>query len=46
MHLTRPLQLPVAQRDPEAAAFCGQVMASVRRSWQKRADSDLQLAPA
>ena len=31
MHLTRPLQLPVAQRDPEPAAFCGQVMASVRR---------------
>ena len=31
MHLTRPLQLPVAQRDPEPAVFCGQVMASVRR---------------
>jgi hypothetical protein len=30
MHLTRPLQLPVAHPDPEPAAFCGQVMASVR----------------
>ena len=30
MHLTRALQLPVAQRDHEPAAFCGQVMASVR----------------
>ncbi len=28
MHLARPLQLPVAQRDPEPAAFFGQVMAS------------------
>ena len=32
MHLTRPLQLPVAQRDPEPAAFCGQVMAGVRQT--------------
>jgi hypothetical protein len=31
MHLTRALQLPVAQRDHEPAAFCGQVMASVIR---------------
>jgi len=31
MHLTRHLQFPAAQRDPEPAAFCGQVMASVLR---------------
>jgi hypothetical protein len=29
MHLTCPLQLPVAQRDPEPAAFCGRLMMSV-----------------
>jgi hypothetical protein len=29
MHLTRALQLPVAQRDHEPAAFCAQVMVSV-----------------
>lgn len=28
MHLSRPLSLPQAQRDPGPAAFCGQVMAS------------------
>ena len=31
MHLTRPLQIPEAQRVPEPAVLCGQVMASVRR---------------
>jgi len=30
MHLSRHLQFPEAQRDPEPEAFCGQVMASVR----------------
>ena len=29
MHLTRPLLFPYAQRGPEPAIFCGQVMASV-----------------
>lgn len=29
MHLTRPLQFPEAQRVPEPAVLCGQVMASV-----------------
>jgi hypothetical protein len=32
MHLTRPLQFRAAQGDPEPAAFCVQVMASVRDS--------------
>ena len=32
MHLTRPLQFRAAQQDPEPAAFCVQVMASVRRT--------------
>ncbi|MFN9624588.1 MAG: hypothetical protein ACK587_17420 [Cyanobacteriota bacterium] len=35
MHLTRPHQFPEAQRDPDAAAFCGQEMASVRRMRRK-----------
>jgi hypothetical protein len=34
MHLTRPLQFRAAQRDPEPAAFCVQVMASVGRIGQ------------
>jgi len=29
MHLTRPLLFPHAQRGPEPAVFCGQMMASV-----------------
>ena len=32
MHLTRPLQFRAAQQDPEPAAFCVQVMASVIRT--------------
>jgi hypothetical protein len=35
MHLTRPLQFRAAQQDPEPAAFCVQVMASVREKWEK-----------
>jgi hypothetical protein len=38
MHLTRALQLPVAQRDHEPAAFCGQVMATVRRTQRLEAE--------
>jgi hypothetical protein len=42
MHLTRALQLPVAQRDHEPAAFCGQVMASVRRMCRAQRESARQ----
>jgi hypothetical protein len=48
MHLTRPLQLPVAQRDPEPAAFCGQVMASVNSPYESasnRLAAEVVLAP-
>lgn len=31
IHLTRPLQFPMVNRDPEPAPSCGQVMTSVRR---------------
>jgi hypothetical protein len=37
MYLTRLIQFPEPQQDPEPAALCGQVMASVIRtqsSWQ------------